>query len=295
MHVDTVRARHAADQAERDLWRQVAREVDGPPAPGMGAILKQALTATRTHVIDIVPAGKMDTPNLVAAVCSCGTYRSCPGSENASRKSGDQHVAAKTARYRPSDNSPQAAAERNVPRNPRPLCREFVAQPPPAAFWCTTCGWNEPMHASEEHRAAIATELERLGVSATAQRIRRAVAGAAGLTAEEKAEAECIMAGLYDRGYRLCDRFSELQAGARVRHVGHRWPEAGRVGTGVIVVVLERNPSSWSQSHRMPDVEMIVAYDKPTLPDMSRLVTLAQYHVSVVAAPRPSRDGEGDF
>jgi len=65
------------------------------------------------------------------------------------------------ARYGLADNSPQAAAERNVPRNPRPLCREFVAQEPPAAFWCATCHWNRPMHDDENHRQAIAVEIRR--------------------------------------------------------------------------------------------------------------------------------------
>lgn len=49
-----------------------------------------------------------------------------------------------------------------VPNNPRPLCRDFTPKPAPAAFWCTTCGWNEPMHADENARSAIAAELKRL-------------------------------------------------------------------------------------------------------------------------------------
>lgn len=60
---------------------------------------------------------------------------------------------------------PTRAAEqaaRNVPRNPRPLCRDFQEQPEPSAFWCATCGWNKPMHADEVERAAIAAELDRL-------------------------------------------------------------------------------------------------------------------------------------
>lgn len=60
---------------------------------------------------------------------------------------------------------PATAAERasrNVPANPRPLCRDFTAKPSPAEFWCATCGWNEPMHDDEVSRTAIATELDRL-------------------------------------------------------------------------------------------------------------------------------------
>jgi hypothetical protein len=54
---------------------------------------------------------------------------------------------------------PATRAHRNVPVNPRPLCREFTPKPAPSAFWCGTCGWNEPMHADEAERAAIAAEL----------------------------------------------------------------------------------------------------------------------------------------
>jgi hypothetical protein len=68
-------------------------------------------------------------------------------------------------RYGIADNSPQAHAERNVYRNPRPLCREFVEQESPAEYWCATCHWNRPMHRSEEHREAIAAELLRLATA----------------------------------------------------------------------------------------------------------------------------------
>jgi hypothetical protein len=49
-----------------------------------------------------------------------------------------------------------------VPNNPRPLCRDFTPKPAPAAFWCVTCGWNEPMHDDEALRLAIAAELDRM-------------------------------------------------------------------------------------------------------------------------------------
>lgn len=68
--------------------------------------------------------------------------------------------------YRATDISPEARAYRSVPRNPRPLCRDFQAKPEPSAFWCVTCGWNEPMHADERTRTAIANELARLAASA---------------------------------------------------------------------------------------------------------------------------------
>lgn len=44
MHIDNVRARRAADSAEQDMYRDIAREVDGPPAPGIGTLLKRALS-----------------------------------------------------------------------------------------------------------------------------------------------------------------------------------------------------------------------------------------------------------
>ncbi len=65
------------------------------------------------------------------------------------------------------DNSIEARAARDVPRNPRPLCRDFAPQPEPAAYWCATCHWCQPMHVhdDERHRAAIAAELARLEAS----------------------------------------------------------------------------------------------------------------------------------
>lgn len=62
--------------------------------------------------------------------------------------------------------SPAARAARWVPENPHPLCRDFTPKPPPSAFWCAHCNWNEPMHADETTRAAIADELRRIGGAA---------------------------------------------------------------------------------------------------------------------------------
>lgn len=90
------RAQRAVDDAERAVMDPLRRQIDGPGQPGIGAVLKRALQATAEHSISIVPAPKMDTPNLVASVCSCGTYRSSSGTEQSARKAGQQHVAAKT-------------------------------------------------------------------------------------------------------------------------------------------------------------------------------------------------------
>jgi hypothetical protein len=54
------------------------------------------------------------------------------------------------------------AAARNVPNNPHPLCRDFVEQPEPSAFWCGRCHWNRPMHDDEIAREAISKALDRL-------------------------------------------------------------------------------------------------------------------------------------
>lgn len=43
MHIDNVRARRAADGAERDMYRAIAREIDGPPATPMG-LIRRALS-----------------------------------------------------------------------------------------------------------------------------------------------------------------------------------------------------------------------------------------------------------
>jgi len=44
MHIDNVRVRQAADSAERDMFRDLAREIDGPSPPGIGALLRRALS-----------------------------------------------------------------------------------------------------------------------------------------------------------------------------------------------------------------------------------------------------------
>lgn len=63
---------------------------------------------------------------------------------------------------RRTDSSPEASAARYVPQNPNQLCRDFQSKPEPAEFWCANCRWNEPMHADETARAAIADALKCL-------------------------------------------------------------------------------------------------------------------------------------
>lgn len=65
------------------------------------------------------------------------------------------------------DTSPEACAARNVPSNPKALCRDFRSQPSPAEFWCANCRWNEPMHYDDAKRSAIDEALKCLPTTAT--------------------------------------------------------------------------------------------------------------------------------
>lgn len=102
----------------------------------------------------------------------------------------------------------------------------------------------------------------------------------AGLTAEESAQVEAMRAQLRLDGYVEVDQHRQLRAGTRVRHCGHRWPEAYEHGTGRVLLVTEKPNSSWSVSWHMPDVEMLVLFDKASFG--SRISQLAQYHVAVI-------------
>lgn len=101
----------------------------------------------------------------------------------------------------------------------------------------------------------------------------------ASLAPDLRQRAEELLAGLRGRGYRDRERFNELEPGARVRHRGHQYPEAYRAGTGTIVAVTERDPSAWSESWGLPDVEIVVAWDDPSL---WRVSNVAQYHIYAV-------------
>jgi hypothetical protein len=104
----------------------------------------------------------------------------------------------------------------------------------------------------------------------------------ASLTPAELDEVNTTLSDLRARGYQVRESFNDLAPGVRVRHIGHQWPGARQNGTGTVVVVTERNPSSWSQTWNAADIEMVVAYDNPAVTG-SRLVTVAQYHVEAVA------------
>lgn len=107
-----------------------------------------------------------------------------------------------------------------------------------------------------------------------------AVAVFADLTPDEQAEAMKMLDGLIRSGYRTVDEHKGLRPGTRVRHRSHQYPEAYANGTGVVWTVVEKNPSSWSESWGAPDVELVVVCDRESFG--GRLSQVAQYHVEVV-------------
>jgi hypothetical protein len=109
------------------------------------------------------------------------------------------------------------------------------------------------------------------------------------LAPDVRAEAASLLAELVERGYAEKEFHNELRPGARVRHRGHQYSEAFQNGTGVVLHVTEKSPSSWAQSWRTPDVEMVVLWDRPQFG--ARMSLLAQYHVHHVAVS--DLDGAG--
>ena len=101
------------------------------------------------------------------------------------------------------------------------------------------------------------------------------------LAPDVRAEAASLLDELLSRGYVEKESHNELRPGARVRHRGHRYPEAFARGTGVVLHVTEKEQSGWSQTWRMPDVEMVVLWDRAQFG--ARMSLLAQYHVHHVA------------
>lgn len=101
------------------------------------------------------------------------------------------------------------------------------------------------------------------------------------LAEEERAEVDAMVADLHSCGYQDIPEYHNLRPGVRIRHSGHRWPEAHTNGTGVVVAITHRADSSWSREWGKDDVELIARWDKPSFG--SRFSQLAQYHVWVVA------------
>lgn len=100
------------------------------------------------------------------------------------------------------------------------------------------------------------------------------------LDANEQAKVAGILDDLHQSGYRDIEAHGSLCVGARIRHSGHRWPEAYERGTGVVLAITEKPDSAWSRSWGKPDVELIAVWDTPTFG--IRVSQLAQYHVAVI-------------
>jgi hypothetical protein len=84
---------------------------------------------------------------------------------------------------------------------------------------------------------------------------------------------------LLDHGYQDIAEHRGLRVGMRVRHIGHQYPEAYANGTGTVLAVMYKNPSSWSQSYGRPDVELLVAMDSGSISN------IADYHVALIKDP----------
>lgn len=100
------------------------------------------------------------------------------------------------------------------------------------------------------------------------------------MTPDEVAEVERMLGELRKRGYRDVAEHGELRPGVRIRHRGQRWSEALDKGTGVVLAITERPDSSWSQTYRTADIELITLADQERFG--SRLSQVAQYHVATV-------------
>lgn len=99
------------------------------------------------------------------------------------------------------------------------------------------------------------------------------------LTEAEQREYDDLLA----RGYRDIDVHGALRVGARVRHWGEQYCEAYRDGTGVVVALMEKSPSSWvAAGWGKHDVELIVRTDRDRWGIGSFVGRWADYHTAVI-------------
>ena len=62
-------------------------------------------------------------------------------------------------------------------------------------------------------------------------------------------------------GYKPIDEFNGITVGARVHNRGEQFSRAFREGTGTVTGIFEKSPSSWSQTYRARDIEVVVQHD----------------------------------
>lgn len=100
------------------------------------------------------------------------------------------------------------------------------------------------------------------------------------LTTDEQRERDELLA----RGYRdVTDAPHGLHVGARVRHRGEQYFKAIIEGTGVVVAVMEKSPSSWvAAGWGKRDIELIVRTDRDRFDTGSFIGRWADYHTEVV-------------
>jgi len=85
------------------------------------------------------------------------------------------------------------------------------------------------------------------------------------------------IAALTKLGYHRIAETDGITAGSRVRHLAEQYPTAHTTGTATVIGVYERTPSSWTQSHGVRDVEIVVTRDD------GREARWADYHTRGIA------------
>lgn len=101
------------------------------------------------------------------------------------------------------------------------------------------------------------------------------------MTDTDTDQLESLRSRLEAEGYEGVAEHHALKAGARIRHSSHRYPEAYLHGSGTVLAVFSKNPSSWASIYGQPDVEVIVLLDRPGIGG-TRLMQCASYHAHTV-------------
>ena len=94
------------------------------------------------------------------------------------------------------------------------------------------------------------------------------------------------VADLLARGYVEIPEFEGLRPGARVRHRGEQYARAHLEGTATVRYVFRKDPSSWAQTYRRPDVEIVAERDDTEIGPMF----VADYHVDLVGSATTGED-----
>jgi hypothetical protein len=69
---------------------------------------------------------------------------------------------------------------------------------------------------------------------------------------------------LEDHNYKPIVQCNGIRVGSRVRNAGQQWATAAELGTAVVTAVMEKTPSSWSQTYGARDIEVVVLRDDGT-------------------------------